>query len=126
MTTDPVSTVRAFMAAMEALDYDTAMMHVADDVEYTNMPMGPTGTLRGPAGIRAVLEPFFAPTLENEWVIKSVAVSGNTVFMERLDRHRMAKGWAENGSSTALMPAGPRSVPVGPMGMFVYSTSSAT
>ena len=95
MTTNPVSTVRAFMAAMEALDYDTAMMHVADDVEYTNMPMGPSGTLRGPAGIRAVLEPFFAPTLENEWVIKSVAVSGNTVFMERLDRHRMAKGWAE-------------------------------
>jgi len=59
------------------------------------MPMGPSGTLRGPAGIRAVLEPFFAPTLENEWVVKSVAVSGNTVFMERLDRHRMAKGWAE-------------------------------
>ena len=74
MTTDPVSTVRAFMAAMEALDYDTAMMHVADDVEYTNMPMGPSGTLRGPAGIRAELRPeFVVPSVFDRSVVERVA-----------------------------------------------------
>ncbi|MEY3588395.1 MAG: hypothetical protein RJA47_991 [Actinomycetota bacterium] len=95
MTTEPESIVRAFMSAMESLDYDTALTFVSDDVEYTNMPMGPASTTRGPAGIRAVLEPFFAPTISNEWVVKSVAVAGNTVFMERLDRHQLQKGWAE-------------------------------
>jgi limonene-1,2-epoxide hydrolase len=51
--------------------------------------------VHGPAGIRGILEPFFAPTLENEWVIKNTAVAGPVVFLERLDRHRLPKGWAE-------------------------------
>ena len=95
MTTAQIETVRAFMAAMERLDYPAALDHVSEDVEYTNMPLGPGSTLRGHAGIRAVLEPFFAPTLSNEWIIKSMAASGNTVFMERLDRHQLPNGWAE-------------------------------
>ena len=89
---DPESIVRDFMSKMERLDYDAALELVADDVEYTNMPMG---TLRGPDGIRSVLEPFFAPTVTNEWVIRSTAVNGSTVFMERLDRHQLSGGWAE-------------------------------
>jgi len=49
----------------------------------------------GPAGVRAVLEPFFAPTLENEFVILREAAAGPVVFMERLDRHRLPSGWVE-------------------------------
>ncbi len=88
----PLDVVHAFMAAMALKDYDTALKHVSDDCEYENPPIG---KFRGPAGIRSVLEPFFAPTLENEWVIKNTAVTGPVVFLERLDRHRLANGWAE-------------------------------
>lgn len=94
MSTDPRDVVEQFMAAMARLDYDAAMAFVSTDVEYTNMP-DPSTTMRGPDGIRAALEPFFAPTITNEWVITNVAVNGPVVMMERLDRHRLPGGWAE-------------------------------
>lgn len=89
---DPRTVVEAFLAAMAELDYDTALTHVTDDVVYTNMPLGP---VEGPGGIRAVLEPFFAPTVTNEWVVSSVAVHDDVVFVERLDRHQLPGGWVE-------------------------------
>ncbi len=85
--------VRKFMKRMEVLDYDDALKLVADGCEYTNPP--PLGTVQGPAGIRAVLEPFFAPTLENQFEILREASDGRTVFLERLDRHRLADKWVE-------------------------------
>jgi limonene-1,2-epoxide hydrolase len=90
--TNPVDVVKAFLAAMEKLDYDTALSLVSDDCEYVNVPLS---TVRGPAGIRSVLEPFFAPTLENQWVVRTIAADGPLVFVERLDRHRLPGGWAE-------------------------------
>ena len=79
---DPESIVRDFMSKMERLDYDAALELVADDVEYTNMPMG---TLRGPDGIRSVLEPFFAPTVTNEWVDrKSTRLNSSHVSESRM------------------------------------------
>jgi limonene-1,2-epoxide hydrolase len=53
------------------------------------------GKVSGPEGVRAVLEPFFAPTLENEFRVLREAVNGNIVFLERLDRHLLASGWVE-------------------------------
>ena len=91
-TMSPLETVKAFMKLMEPLDYDNALTLIADNCEYTNMPMG---SVTGPAGVRAVLEPFFAPTLENEFRVLREAAVGNTVFLERLDRHRLATGWVE-------------------------------
>jgi len=89
----PIETVKAFMKAMEPLDYDTALQYVAEDCAYTNPP--PIGTVTGPAGVRAVLEPFFAPTLENEFRILRELASGPLVMLERLDRHRLADRWVE-------------------------------
>ena len=89
----PTAVVTAFMAAMEKLDYDTAMTYVAGRCEYVNVP--PIPTVHGPEGIRGVLEPFFAPTISNEWVIRATAEAGDVVFMERLDRHQLPKGWVE-------------------------------
>ena len=89
---DPSAIVDAFLAAFVAMDFDTALTHIAPDCEYTNIPMG---TVRGPAGVREVLEPFFAPIHENEFVILRKAAAGPTVFMERLDRHRLDHGWRE-------------------------------
>ncbi len=89
----PIDIVRQFMTLMEPLDYDAALTLVSDTCEYINPP--PIGAVQGPAGIRAVLEPFFAPTLENEFRILRSAQSGNVVLLERLDRHRLADRWVE-------------------------------
>ena len=77
---------------MMAKDYDVGLTMVADTCEYTNIPMS---TVEGPAGVRAVLEPFFAPTLRNEFAVRHQAVVGPIVFLERLDRHLLPKGWVE-------------------------------
>lgn len=83
----PTAVVKAFLKAIEPLDYDTAVAFLAPDCEYTNPP--PLGTVRGPKAIRAVVEPFFAPTLENEFRVLREAESGPLVFLERLDRHQL-------------------------------------
>ena len=90
--TTPLDVVNAFMRAMEKKDYDTGLKYVADDCVYVN---GPVGTTHGPAGVRAMLEPFFEPILENIFVIKRELVGGATVVLERLDRHRLPNGWVE-------------------------------
>jgi limonene-1,2-epoxide hydrolase len=88
----PSETVHAFMAAMAVKDYDNGLKYIAPGCEYDNVPMG---KVTGPEGVRAVLEPFFAPTIENQFVIKRELASGNTVVLERLDRHLLATGWVE-------------------------------
>lgn len=84
--------VRTTINAVATKDYDSALANFTEDCEYTNLPMG---TVTGPAGVKATLEPFFAPTIENDLVVLRSAVEGNTVFTERLDRHRITSGWVE-------------------------------
>ena len=88
----PTDVVKAFLDAFAAMDFDTALSLLSDDVEYTNIPLG---TVRGHSGVRQVLEPFFAPIHENEFLILRRAASGPVVFFERLDRHRLDHGWRE-------------------------------
>lgn len=90
--TTPMATVEAFLDAFAAMDFDTALAHLADDCEYTNIPLS---TARGHQGVRDVLEPFFAPIHENEFVVLRRADAGPVVFVERLDRHRLDHGWRE-------------------------------
>lgn len=92
MPSSPIETVEAFIAAMVAMDFDAALEHVAENCEYTNVGLM---TVTGPAGIRDVLEPFFAPIHENEFQILRKATDGPVVFLERLDRHRLDHGWRE-------------------------------
>lgn len=89
----PTDVVRQFMKLMEPLNYDAALKLVADGCEYTNP--APFGTVRGPAGVRAVLEPFFGPTKENEFRVLRQSASGPVVFLERLDRHLFGDKWVE-------------------------------
>jgi limonene-1,2-epoxide hydrolase len=89
---DPIEVVEAFLAAFAAMDFDTALTFLAEDVEYTNIPIG---TVRGHSGVLEVLDPFFAPIHENEFLISRRARSGAVVFLERLDRHRLDHGWRE-------------------------------
>ena len=88
----PIEVVKAFLNAMAVKDYDAGLAFVDDNCTYENLPMGKA---IGPAGVRGVLEPFFAPTIENEFVILREAAVGPIVFLERLDRHLLATGWVE-------------------------------
>ncbi len=90
--TTPAETVRTFMAVVARKDYESAMPLIADTCDYDN---GPLGTVEGPEGVRTVLEPFFAPTIENEFVIRREVTQGNVVVLERLDRHLLESGWVE-------------------------------
>jgi limonene-1,2-epoxide hydrolase len=89
----PMAIVRRFMSLMEPTDYDAALKLVADDCQYINPP--PIGLVVGPQGIRAVLEPFFAPFAENEFQVLRAAADGAVVVLERLDRHRLGDRWIE-------------------------------
>ena len=82
-----------FMKLMEPLNYDEALKLVTDTCAYINPP--PLGTVQGPAGIRAVLEPFFGPTKENEFRVLRAAENGPVVILERLDRHLFGDRWVE-------------------------------
>jgi limonene-1,2-epoxide hydrolase len=90
--TAPGEVVAAFIQAFEAMDFDAALSFIAPECEYTNVPMG---SAKGPEGVRSVLEPFFAPIDENDFVIHRKAVEGKVVFYERLDRHRLGDSWRE-------------------------------
>lgn len=93
MSATPAEIARRFMALMEPLNYDEALKLVHEDCEYINPP--PIGAVRGHAGIRAVLEPFFGPTRENEFKVLREAASGPIVVLERLDRHLFGDRWVE-------------------------------
>jgi limonene-1,2-epoxide hydrolase len=93
VTLTPIEVVRRFLKHMEQLDYDAGLKQVSNTCEYTNPP--PIGTVHGPTGIRGVLAPFFAPTLENEFRLLREAANGGVVILERLDRHRLADRWVE-------------------------------
>ncbi len=94
MTSAQIDVVKAFMAAMAKKDYDTGLKYIAENCAYENMPEA-MPKVQGPAGVRAVLEPFFAPTIDNEFIFLNVAVSGDIVIVERLDRHLLETGWVE-------------------------------
>ncbi len=91
-TSEEMETVETFLQAFAVIDFDRALALLADDVEYTNIPLL---TVRGHAGVREVLEPFFSPIHENEFLILRKASTGPVVFLERLDRHRLDHGWRE-------------------------------
>jgi len=96
MTTTTLSSldvVQQFLGRMERGDYDSAMALISKDCDYINPP--PLGAVRGPAAVRGILEPFFAPTLENELRVLRGASAGPILFVERLDRHRLADKWVE-------------------------------
>jgi limonene-1,2-epoxide hydrolase len=91
-TMTPAETVKRFLDIMMAKDYDKGLALVAPDAEYDNVPIG---KVAGPEGIRAVLEPFFGPTITNEYKVIREVTDGATVILERLDRHLLESGWVE-------------------------------
>ena len=89
----PSETVRAFIAAVEAKDLDTAVGLLADDVRYENMPIDP---IVGREAVRATLAMFLEPAGAVEWPVLRELVDGDCVVNERLDRFRIGDGWLES------------------------------
>lgn len=90
-----IDLARNFLMAMGDKKFEEGLGYLADDCVYENMPMG-MDAVTGPAAVRAVLEPFFGPTLANEFVFHREVASGSTVFIERTDRHKLAEDrWVE-------------------------------
>ena len=91
-TARPEEVVQKFLNAMEKKDYDAGLAYVANEVEYIN---GPDAPRHGHKGIMEALGPFFAPIVENHFIVQRQSTTGNVVFVERLDRHRIPQGWFE-------------------------------
>lgn len=75
--------VRDFCAAISRCDLAEIVRFFAPDAVYHNIPMDP---VRGHAEIEATLKQFLTPGSEAEFEIRALAVSGDTVLTERVDR----------------------------------------
>ena len=83
----PEAAVREFCKAFARQDVDELLGWFTDDAVYHNIPLPPA---EGKAAIEATLRQFVAPGGEAEFEIKHLAVVGNTVLTERVDRLSMA------------------------------------
>jgi limonene-1,2-epoxide hydrolase len=84
--------VSDFFAAVERIDIDAAVEHLADDISYENMPVQP---VKGKEDVRNLMNGFLAASSEVEWRVLRQHQVGNVVFNERLDRFKMNGGWLE-------------------------------
>lgn len=78
---DAEAVVLAFVAAQERLDLDGAVALMTDDVVYHNMPLKP---VTGRDAVRAYLAKW--PMDSCVWEMRNIAVRGNVVLTERIDR----------------------------------------
>ena len=92
MANSALDTVTRFLTEALNQNWDAALPLMTDDCVYTNVPVG---TVHGPQAARAMLEQFLKPTIENTFVVKNHAQSGELLFLERVDRHRVQTGWVE-------------------------------
>jgi limonene-1,2-epoxide hydrolase len=74
--------VREFCKAWENPDWDALADYFTDDAVWHNIPFEP---IRGKKGIRKVLETM-SEFGESNFELTNVAVNGNVVFTERVDR----------------------------------------
>ena len=80
---DPETTVRDFCAAFARCDVEELLGFFAEDAVYHNMPIAP---VEGRDAIRATLNQFVDPNGEAEFELRHLAVVGNAVLTERVDR----------------------------------------
>jgi len=79
----PETVVRDFCAAFARQDMKELVGYFAEDAVYHNIPLAPA---EGIAAIEATLSQFLDPRGEAEFVIRHLAVDGNVVLTERVDK----------------------------------------
>ena len=79
--TTPEQTVRRFIAAWNAMDFDAIIDGLAQDIYYHNMPMEP---VVGIDGVREYLRSAWTFS-ECHWELVNIAVANETVLTERVD-----------------------------------------
>ena len=87
-----LDTVNAFMKAAADRDYDAAVSHLTDDIEYQNMPLPP---VNGKDAVKATLDMLLANAEGSEWVVHRETETGNVVMNERTDRFELKGKWIE-------------------------------
>lgn len=80
---DPAEVVRQFIQAWSRLDVEELVGWFAEDGIYHNMPIAP---VQGHAALRPFIAAFAGGWAETQWDVRNLAVSGQTVFAERIDR----------------------------------------
>ncbi len=80
---DAEKIVRAFCEAVPRRDAKELVGFFSPAAVYHNIPIA---AVTGPAEIEKVLQQFLGPASEAEFEIRSLAVRGNTVLTERVDR----------------------------------------
>ncbi len=80
---DAEKIVRAFCEAMPRRDAKELAGFFSADAVYHNIPIA---AVTGPAEIEKVLQQFLGPASDAEFEIRSLAVNGNAVLTERVDR----------------------------------------
>ena len=90
--TTPEQTVRRFIAAWNAMDFDAVIDGLAQDIYYHNMPVEPV------VGINSVREYLRSAWTFSEchWDLINIAVANETVLTERVD------AFVINGRSVVL------------------------
>ena len=82
----PEQVVKNFCAAITRRDVKEICSFFTEDAVYHNIPLEP---VVGHAAIEGVLQQFIAPATEAEFQMLALAVSGNKVLTERVDRFTM-------------------------------------
>lgn len=75
--------VRRFCEAIARRDVEELVGFFTEDAVYHNMPIAP---VTGHEAIRTTLQGYLAPASEAEFELVKLAVSGDSVLTERIDR----------------------------------------
>jgi limonene-1,2-epoxide hydrolase len=86
MSPTPEDVVRAFCAAVARRDVSELGAFFTDDAVYHNIPVAP---VQGREAIESTLAQFIAPATMAEFEIRALAVSGDAVLTERVDRFEL-------------------------------------
>ena len=80
---EPLEIVTSFCAAWAEVDVDKIVAFLSEDAVYHNIPLDPA---TGRDAIKAMIAGFTAGVDRIEFEIRNVAVNGNVVLNERVDR----------------------------------------
>lgn len=83
---DPARVVLDFCNAVSRRDVEELVEFFTEDAVYHNMPVAP---VEGHEAIASVLRQFLDPAQEAEFEMRALAVVGDKVLTERVDRFRV-------------------------------------